>query len=124
MEKSHTFFPNALGRCNPSAACPGYLTRHIFQGKVRGKYTPVDLDKELALSQTRPGCSVDYKTSCPYRKSNTDSSVILAIPTDEQFMGYTVVVITLNFLNSSLLTCALLVYLECNFATSDTEVLS
>ena len=118
MVKFHAFFPSALGRCKPSDSCSGHLTGDISHGKVRGKYTPVDLDKELALSRTRPGCSVEYETSCPYRKSKTDSSVILAVQTEEQFKGFTVVVITLNFLNNSLLTCALLFRLYCNFAAS------
>jgi len=117
-EKSHAWFPCALGRCKLSAACPDHLTVDIFHGKFRGKYPTVDLDKELALLRTRPVCSVEYKTSCPYRKSKTNSSVILVIPTEEQFKGFTVVVITMKFLNNTVLTCALLVHLECNFATS------
>jgi hypothetical protein len=118
MEKSRAFFPCALDRCKSSAACAGYLKGDIFHGKVRGKYPPVGLGKELTLSRTSPGCSVEYKTSCPYRKSKTDSSVILAIPTDELFKGHTVVVINPNLLNNSLLTYALLLHVESSFATS------
>ena len=65
MDKCHAFFPCALGRCKPSAACPGYLKVDIFHGKISEKYPQVGLDKEMTLSRVRPGSSVGYKTSCP-----------------------------------------------------------